>query len=273
MKNSKVKIFVAVHKDAQVYNDEVYTPIHVGKAVSDCKMNFIGDDTGDNISAKNPYYCELTAQYWVWKNVSSEYVGFCHYRRYFSKIFTKDNIDVYLKHCDIILVKPIFWRCSLVNKLINELTLEDGYIFYKVLCKLYPSYKKTVDSYLLDNKDYAFNMFVCKKEVFDEYAEWQFHILSECEKYIRLSEYTRLKRIYGYLGEFLLPIWVIYNKKKISTMPISVWPGGERVFSHFSNLKGLIYRLVLRVAGRARKKSIDFGAAVILGITQDKINI
>lgn len=52
MKNSKVKIFVAVHKDAQVYNDEVYTPIHVGKAVSDCKMNFIGDDTGDNISAK-----------------------------------------------------------------------------------------------------------------------------------------------------------------------------------------------------------------------------
>lgn len=273
MKNSKVKIFVAVHKDAQVYNDEVYTPIHVGKAVSDCKMNFIGDDTGDNISAKNPYYCELTAQYWAWKNVNSEYVGFCHYRRYFSKIFTEENIETYLKHCDILLVKPIFWPISLMNKLTNKLTLEDGYIFYKVLCKLYPSYKKTVDSYLLDNRDYAYNMFVSKKEVFDEYAEWQFHILSECEKYIRLSEYTRLKRIYGYLGEFLLPIWVIHNKKKISTMPISVWPGGKKVLPHVSYLKRFIFRFIYHTVRRVRKKDVNFDTAVILGITQDKINI
>lgn len=42
------------------------------------------DNTGDNISSKNKYYCELSTQYWVWKNIDSEYYGFCHYRRYLS---------------------------------------------------------------------------------------------------------------------------------------------------------------------------------------------
>ena len=35
----------------------------------------IGDDTGDNISDRNPQYCEMTAQYWAWKNIKdTEYI-------------------------------------------------------------------------------------------------------------------------------------------------------------------------------------------------------
>lgn len=40
------------------------------------------DNEGDNISGKNPDYCELTAQYWAWKNIDCDYYGFFHYRRY-----------------------------------------------------------------------------------------------------------------------------------------------------------------------------------------------
>ena len=40
------------------------------------------DNNGDNISAKNSQYCELTAQYWAWKNIDCDYYGFFHYRRY-----------------------------------------------------------------------------------------------------------------------------------------------------------------------------------------------
>ena len=44
------------------------------------------DDEGDNISNKNKTYCELTAQYWAWKNMEADYYGFFHYRRYFHLI-------------------------------------------------------------------------------------------------------------------------------------------------------------------------------------------
>ncbi len=48
-------------------------------------IGFQGDDTGDNISAKNPHYCELTALYWAWKNLQADYIGLVHYRRYFTR--------------------------------------------------------------------------------------------------------------------------------------------------------------------------------------------
>ena len=41
----------------------------------------------DNINYMSEYFCELCAYYYVWKNqIKSDYVGFCHYRRYFQKI-------------------------------------------------------------------------------------------------------------------------------------------------------------------------------------------
>ncbi len=78
-----IKIYVAHHKPGFVYKSEVYEPIQVGRSLSDIKLPMLGDDTGDNISHLNPWYCELTALYWVWRNVTGlDYVGFCHYRRY-----------------------------------------------------------------------------------------------------------------------------------------------------------------------------------------------
>lgn len=59
----KIKILVACHKPAKVYQDEVYTPIQVGKALHpELDLGFITDATGENISALNSQYCELTAQ-------------------------------------------------------------------------------------------------------------------------------------------------------------------------------------------------------------------
>jgi len=41
------------------------------------------DDCGETIAHRNPDFSEMTAIYWVWKNVADlDGVGFCHYRRY-----------------------------------------------------------------------------------------------------------------------------------------------------------------------------------------------
>ena len=80
-----IKILVASHKKAEMPEDGIYLPVHVGRALHpDREFGYQSDAEGDNISIKNPYYCELTALYWAWKNLKADYVGLAHYRRHFS---------------------------------------------------------------------------------------------------------------------------------------------------------------------------------------------
>ena len=107
MKHS-INILVCTHQDGFIYHSEILRPIIVGAAnlgeeadklqlnleSSISKISIGGgalnngdstqvfrDDTGDNISHLNPYFCELTAMYWAWKNLDSAYYGLFHYRR------------------------------------------------------------------------------------------------------------------------------------------------------------------------------------------------
>ena len=96
--SKKIEIFVACHKPSELPNNDLFCPIHVGSAKSKIVMEgLLRDDEGDNISAKNSQYCELTAQYWAWKHSEADYIGLCHYRRYLSfssehfENFTVDN--------------------------------------------------------------------------------------------------------------------------------------------------------------------------------------
>ena len=90
----KIEIYVACHKPAELPKNDLFIPIHVGAKNS--KIILPGmqrDDEGDNISEKNPQYCEMTAQYWAWKHSDADYIGLCHYRRYLS--FSDTNFTNY----------------------------------------------------------------------------------------------------------------------------------------------------------------------------------
>ena len=84
-----IKLIVATHKQFQMPKDDnLYLPIHVG-AEGKASLGYTGDNTGENISTLNPYYCELTGLYWAWKNLDCDYLGLVHYRRYFTKMSQK----------------------------------------------------------------------------------------------------------------------------------------------------------------------------------------
>lgn len=222
---NKIVILVATHKPDKVYQDDIYTPIHVGRAVSKYKeemAEIIGDDTGDNISEKNPFYCELTACYWAWKNLKNiEYVGLCHYRRYFEERITVKNIDRLLNsNYDIILPSAIHLPATLFYKF-KGLTDEDRVIFFKVMEEFYPEYYETAVDYIMNgNKDYAFNMFFCSWKIFSQMMEFVFGFLSCTEKYVKLQPYTNGRRIFGYFSEYLIPIFCLKHRLRIKEMPI-----------------------------------------------------
>ena len=80
----KVRIIVATHKKYEMPKSEMYLPVHVGAKGKETIENYQRDDEGENISEKNPYFCELTGLYWAWKNLNADYIGLAHYRRHFS---------------------------------------------------------------------------------------------------------------------------------------------------------------------------------------------
>ena len=78
-----VSIFTITHVPFTPPDNPIYLPLQVGHALHD-DYGYLGDDTGENISDKNPYYSELTGLYWIWKNYTcADYLGLCHYRRFF----------------------------------------------------------------------------------------------------------------------------------------------------------------------------------------------
>ena len=86
MNNDQIRIHVAVacHKPSKLPNNKYLVPVQVNSAAASKRLDMAHDDEGINISRKNSSYCELTAQYWEWKNVDADYYGLCHYRRLFS---------------------------------------------------------------------------------------------------------------------------------------------------------------------------------------------
>lgn len=85
-------------KKYRLPDDDIYIPIQVGAKVIDNNTGYVKDDTGISISEKNPYFCELTGLYWIWKNIDADYYGLVHYRRYFKKkyVLGRDKYKRYL---------------------------------------------------------------------------------------------------------------------------------------------------------------------------------
>ena len=81
-----IQIAIATHKKYWIPKDSIYLPVHAGAAgKANISLSYQWDDEGENISLKNPNYCELTALYWLWKNSKAEYLGLAHYRRHFTR--------------------------------------------------------------------------------------------------------------------------------------------------------------------------------------------
>ena len=221
-----IKILVATHKKYWMPKDKVYIPIQLGKSIHE-DLGILGDNTGENISKKQPYYSELTAIYWAWKNLKADYIGINHYRRYFSKergfLFKEGDKNKILKYDDfrkILAEYPIilpkkrnYYIVSRYKQYKNAHNINDLLYCRNVLKELYPEYVQDFDKILNKKSGHILNMFVMRYDIFSNYCQWLFSILFELEKYLNLEGYSQYQqRVYGYLAERLLDVWLSHNK-------------------------------------------------------------
>ena len=236
-KNSDVQIFVSYHKPFKLSKNKYLQPIHVGRDVflnkDTCDgdyqkikkwllKNTIGDNTSDNISLKNPNYCELTAQYWAWKNCNANYVGFCHYRRLFD--LNNSKISKLLNEYDIILPRIFTLDCTVREQYNRDHIKEDLDKTLEIIASKYPDYMEDAENVLNKKTIYFCNMFITNRELFNSYCEWLFDILFELEKVTVISENKYQSRIFGFLSERLLNIFIEHVKRiddiKICEVPV-----------------------------------------------------
>ena len=230
--SEKITIYVATHKKAEFPKEYIYKPIRVGAALNNDDFGYQRDDSGDNISNKNKSFCELTATYWIMKNDKSDIVGLTHYRRYFFKkhknnklenVLSEQDIREILKDKDIIVPNSTFiikhnaeksWEKTHIKKDYDECR--------KIIAEKYPDYVETFEQFSKSRFLYICNMFIARKEIFDEYYKWLFDILFELEKRTDTSNYDDYnKRLFGFMSERLFNVWLLKHKElKIQKMPV-----------------------------------------------------
>lgn len=216
-------IYVVTHKKRVNISNKLYVPIQVGKIYSNINLGYLSDDFGqENISSKNKTFCELTALYWIWKHDKrNDFIGFCHYRRFFSNyrlishkkcLLKETKLLKILQDCEIILPKKFVWRKMTVAEkyyIGGKGFKKDLDIVRDVLSDYFPEYVVSYNTVLNKKSASYCNMFVMNRRLLDEYCNWLFTILFEVEKRIDLSLYSPEEaRIFGYLGEILLNVWV-----------------------------------------------------------------
>ena len=221
MKN--IKIIIATHKQYRMPKDKMYLPLHVG-AEGKKDLGYTKDNTKDNISLRNPFFCELTGLYWAWKNVDAEYIGLAHYRRHFTlskkkykneddkfnHILSEKELKELLKENDIILPKKRkYYIENLYNHYKHTMYVEPLDETRNIICEKYPEYLLEFDKLHKRTSAHMFNMLIMKKEILNEYCKWLFDILFELEKRIDTKKYDAFHaRFYGRVSELLLDVWL-----------------------------------------------------------------
>ncbi len=226
----KITVYIASNKPYNFPTDRVYMPIHVGKSYSSESFTPVADNTGNNISVKNKTYCELTALYWMWKNdKASDYMGLCHYRRYFAgkrfgnkrdRILSGEAIKRIFESTPSAVIVPqkrnYLWD-TLYSHYANTHEASHLDIARQVVEARCPDYLKSFDLTMKQHKAYMFNMFIMSRELTSEYCTWLFDILGELEAKIDTSNMNSFDaRLFGRVSELLFNVWL--NKNQLQTV-------------------------------------------------------
>lgn len=233
------EVYVISHKKYKIPQDKIYCPLQVGKAPQ--ITGYLRDDSGENIALKNPNYCELTGQYWAWKNRQADVKGLVHYRRLFTngqnpygskeskynKLLDEETLATLLQQYDLILPKKRnYYIETLWSHYEHSHNIEGLEVTREVIAEKYPAYLSAFEQVMKRKKAHMFNMMIAKSKIFDEYSAWLFDILFEVEKRVDISGYSPSEaRIFGYISELLLDVWIEVNRPKYCELPVAFIEG------------------------------------------------
>lgn len=214
---SSTTIMVASHKPYWMPSDPLYLPVQVGAALHDRIDGFAHDDEGDQISLKNPRYCELTALWWGWRNLSCDWLGLVHYRRYFAGtgergFLSSEDAALLTSEGSVVVAKPRNYYIETIESHYQHTFDQDGSqleALRKAVRSVSPERVAAMEAHLAQKKGHMFNMLIMPRDMLDPYCTWLFDVLAVAERDIDFSQMNDFHaRCIGRLGERLLDVWI-----------------------------------------------------------------
>lgn len=219
-------IVVALHKPSAVPANPLYLPVQSGAALSS-DLGVTRDDSGCHISPRNPRYCELTAHYWLWKNVDADVYGLCHYRRYFTrkpfgrsldKVLTQPELDALMQDADVILPHP---RPYLIETNYSHYAhahrAADLDLARQVIAERHADFLPAFDRVMQRRWGRRFNMCIMRRAQFMAYSAWLFDILFEMER--RMGAEAP-ERVFGHVAERLMDVWLEKEQPRLRELRV-----------------------------------------------------
>lgn len=208
-----------------------------------------------HISQLNPYFCELTALYFAWKNPAllenPDYIGLFHYRRVLD--FTRDSLFARLKRAltpqsralqkyslhkipaflaahapDIITPTPLnlaphldFYETYRQDHVIADFDLALDYIRAH-----YPEMQPSLEATIFGKGAAVFycNVMIMRREIFEEYCAWLFDVLFAILPRIDCRNRDKYQaRAFGFLAERLSNVFVHHKIRTAGAKTMSRW--------------------------------------------------
>lgn len=227
-----MSMYIVAHKKFDPPIQSGYLPLQVGKGDPLFAGKFLRDCTGENIAEKNSTYCELTALYWIWKNCTDPIVGLCHYRRFFTQnalsrhprhFLSLERAQEVLETYDLILPQKVHLKCTVRKQYFSTQAgfARDLDRLEQVIREHFPEYAAAYQKVMGQCAQHFWNMLVVPRPLLDAYCSWLFAVLDRMEEVTDLSGYdTRQRRIYGYLAERLMNVWVEKQQLRVFECPV-----------------------------------------------------
>ncbi len=183
--------------------------IQAGAATTEKCVAPLVDSTGENISERNKQYCEMTATYWVWKNTCHAWKGIEHYRRH---LLAKP--DMLAENVDAIL--PLPYVCypntlAQFRRFVSEAVLQ---ALLRALKDLHPDEYEAYLAILQGKYQYTYNLVCARKDVFDDYCTWFFHITEYMENMADSVPEIGNTRALSYVAEVLTNLYFMSNQDR-----------------------------------------------------------
>ena len=217
--------YIVTHKNFKKPKNAYFITVKTDNK-EEITMDGFYNDVDDNISNRHKNYGDLSVIYWVWKNTNNDIVGISHYRRYLYKKFAfkipneyADELEIasVLDEYEMIVPKLHHFRVSVLDQILeNSIYEEDYYILRDVIYKMYPEYTRAFKEVFSGNETYLYNIFIAKREVYNEYCIWLFSILFEVEKKVDIDKLDKIReRIFGFMAERLFTVYIKKNNIKV----------------------------------------------------------